>query len=208
MYLQITERCNMRCNHCCFACTDKGQDMSLEVVDAVLDLFPDSHISIGGGEPTLHPYFDTILMRCLAVCESVWMATNGSDTNKTLLLAKLAKKGVLGVALSLDEWHDPIDCEVMDAFGDKYPTPSVFTLPDRTDDRREIRSVTRISKAGRAKNWGNTDECACDEPFIDPAGNVWQCGCKLEKLGNVLTDPHIDIGDYDCSRDLEKEEAA
>ena len=35
-YLQITTRCNMRCQHCGFGCTHRGQDMTREVFKAAL----------------------------------------------------------------------------------------------------------------------------------------------------------------------------
>jgi MoaA/NifB/PqqE/SkfB family radical SAM enzyme len=38
-------------------------------------------VSIGGGEPTLHPDFFEILKLCLSEFDYVWMATNGSKTD-------------------------------------------------------------------------------------------------------------------------------
>ncbi|HEY9073855.1 MAG TPA: radical SAM protein, partial [Desulfobaccales bacterium] len=59
LYVQITKRCNMTCNHCAFSCGAQGPDMSAETFRRVLDLaaLEEAPITIGGGEPTLHPGF-------------------------------------------------------------------------------------------------------------------------------------------------------
>ena len=49
MYIQITTRCNMTCEHCCYACTNEGIDMSLVTFKAALELSEASYVSIGGG---------------------------------------------------------------------------------------------------------------------------------------------------------------
>ena len=46
-------------------------------------------ISIGGGEPTLHPDFFKILKICLSEFDSVWLATNGSQTDIMLRLSNI-----------------------------------------------------------------------------------------------------------------------
>jgi hypothetical protein len=112
------------------------------------------------------------------------MATNGSQTAISIALAKLAKKGVLSVALSLDDYHDPIDQKVIDAFTrDKSRHP----MGGSDEDYREVRKVDRIQKAGRAITTGiwTDEDCCCDDILIDPKGDIYACGCKLEKFGNV-----------------------
>lgn len=85
MYLQITTKCNMSCDHCCFSCNMRGKHADYStVVDGIAfarDTFGDETIAIGGGEPTLHPKFFDILKICLEDFDFVWMATNGSQTD-------------------------------------------------------------------------------------------------------------------------------
>lgn len=85
MYLQITTKCNMSCEHCCYSCGKRGKHGDLStIIDAITfarDTFGDETITIGGGEPTLHPDFFKILKCCLEDFDYVWMATNGSQTN-------------------------------------------------------------------------------------------------------------------------------
>jgi hypothetical protein len=161
------------------SCTHKGEDMSLEIFRKALENNSDDYFSIGGGEPTLHPFFWQILMECVAVNESVWLATNGSNTQISLALERMARNGVIGCALSLDPFHDPIDSVVVNAFRKTY------THAD--DDRREIRDTSKsLIKAGRCKN--GKKGCICPDLFIKPNGDVMGCGCdKAKKYGNVTT---------------------
>lgn len=83
IYIQITEKCNMSCAHCCFACDMDGKHADIFVVNQAIDYAIEQgyeSISIGGGEPTLHPHFFPILSYCLDNFKYVWLATNGSQT--------------------------------------------------------------------------------------------------------------------------------
>ncbi len=65
MYIQITTRCNMSCEHCCYSCTHEGEDMSLETFRNCLGF--DEYNTLGGGEPTIHPLFWQFLGRICAM---------------------------------------------------------------------------------------------------------------------------------------------
>ena len=82
MYLQITSKCNMSCAHCCYSCSMRGKHADYNTVVDMISFARDytEMISIGGGEPTLHPRFFDILKHCLTDFDYVWMATNGSQT--------------------------------------------------------------------------------------------------------------------------------
>jgi len=206
VYIQITTRCNMECPHCCYACTAKGEDMSLKTFKQALELVEDSGstVCIGGGEPTLHPKFWDFIVLALGneYIECVWMATNGKKTESALRLAAMAKKGILSVALSQDSYHEPIEEKVIEAFK---------VDPRRQHDRdfREIRNVDdHVIKAGRAETeqeWQRENDCVCNELFVDPKGNIWRCGCKEELLGHVSTGYDMNSDYRSCSKE-EKEE--
>ena len=193
MYVQITSRCNMKCRHCAFACTSKGKDMSKATFDKALALAAEygQDIMIGGGEPTLHPHFKDYLLHAMwelgGVTEdmgspAVSVVTNGSNTEIALRLAKLASVGVISADVSQDQYHDPIDERVFKAF-----TPSMTpTGRIRENDYRSIRNTSKhISARGRAKEWAEYDDCGCSSLFVDPQGNVYPCGCKKTRLGNI-----------------------
>lgn len=194
MYLQITDHCNMACAHCCYSCSPRKKNFMPEVlVDAAIDFIlenegEDCALSIGGGEPTLHPRFWSILGQCMGSFASVWLATNGSQTKTALALAGMAEKGVIGCDLSLDPYHAAIDQRVISAFKGR-----ANGWRSNDDDRRGIRDVTQAHKsplrAGRAirtQVWVS-EGCCCEDHLIDPHGNVWSCGCKKLLVGHVLS---------------------
>lgn len=167
----------MTCGHCAFACGPKGEDMSLDTFRTAIATDYDEMVTIGGGEPTIHPNFWEILGLSLGHYEYVWMTTNGKNTEVALTLAGMAKKGVLGVALSQDAWHSKIDQRVIDAFtSDKNNRP----FGQSGDDQREIRNVGRHgcepTLAGRC-DWGEVG-CVCSDLIVHPSGLVKACGCE------------------------------
>ena len=151
--------------------------MSIETFRKAMLEIGDESVSIGGGEPTLHPLFWQILGESMGFSDYVWLATNGSITETALSLAKMAKKGVIGCALSQDYYHDEIEQSVIDAF-----TKTKAHAYDRnTDDNREIRDVSNnIINSGRAKDNDITDkiDCVCPDLIIKPNGDVMSCGCE------------------------------
>lgn len=223
MYIKITTRCNMKCAHCCMNATRKGEDMTLETFKDAIDACDCECITIGGGEPTLHPDFERFLFYALAHVENVYMVTNGSQTERALVLAGLAKRGVLGVALSRDQWHDEIDPRVVEAFTHNRKNRDYYGTADN-HDQREIRDVgnnprgiIRVGRAARKSfrdNYETYEDCACNgDAVVDPNGDVRQCGCaKSPIVGNVrdgytsmvehLEDTNCDI--WCCYREAEK----
>jgi MoaA/NifB/PqqE/SkfB family radical SAM enzyme len=183
--------------------TKKGADMSLEVVKAALEN-NDGYVTIGGGEPTLHPEFYQILCLTIAATEpqGCHVITNGKIKDRALVLAKMAKGGTIGAELSVDEYHEAPDPAVYQAF--KTP-PRTGYGHDRDNDMRGIRTVNRILARGRGKKIaGATDECACPEIFVDPKGDVYLCGCKTMKIGDVFKgwEHPEDYESGECAADL------
>jgi MoaA/NifB/PqqE/SkfB family radical SAM enzyme len=216
MYIQITSRCNMSCEHCCNACTTEGEDMTPEVFAKALELSieEDSQIELGGGEPTLHPHFWNFLIDSIASdARWVWLATNGSITKTALKLANLARKGVIGCALSQDYYHDSIDDKVVKAFTRSDSNARGSEAPT---DGREIRDVIAghrsydgkwiepiLSPFRNPEDGGDPTHCPCPSVYIKPNGDIHACGCKNSpKIGDVFNgyEPLTnEDGDYvDC----------
>lgn len=187
----------MTCNHCCFSCTSKGQDMTQETFNNAIVFMKqyDETLTIGGGEPTLHPLFKEFLFKTIwefagtsdeLDMPAVNLVTNGSNTEIALTLAKLAKRGVIGCSVSNDQYHDPIDERVYKAF--KVEKNKYNSNPrDDFDCRGTNNGQGYIIPVGRAKGWGNHpfNKCACDAVFIKPNGDIYPCGCRKTKLANV-----------------------
>ena len=57
----LTDRCQLDCKHCLRDPSQKPADLPLDLIESVLDqvkrLHGTSHVSLTGGEPTLHPQF-------------------------------------------------------------------------------------------------------------------------------------------------------
>jgi hypothetical protein len=191
VYLQITTRCNMLCAHCCFSSTAEGEDMPFEVFKAAIR-WDDSQVTLGGGEPTLHPEFWKILAYAVSQSDYVWLATNGSRTDDAIALARLASSdGVLSCALSRTQFHDKIDPRVEREFKHR---------------KLEVRGDLTIPVlAGR---WTDTDicrdECACDSRFVKPNGDIMLCGCPSAPVIGTVWDYHPDrkFDDVECVRNI------
>lgn len=203
MYLMITSRCNFRCGHCCFACTSKGTDMPLHVFERALNLFGTEVLSIGGGEPTLHPEFRALVTMALDYCqqnrdgEGPFIVTNGSRTRHALWLAKLSREGLLHAELSRTRWHleqRPISDKVIETYATLYPPLPWHLYPVGH------RTVLNPIQAGRWKE-GERRDCCCEDVFIDPEGRVWRCGCRVEQYGTVFDSQVPEYGEGGCSRE-------
>jgi len=171
MYIQITNRCNMSCEHCGMNCTAQGEDMTPKTFKNALS-YCDEVVSIGGGEPTIHPKFKQFLFDAIGHCEYVWMATNGSMTEIALTLSKMAKKGIISCALSQDPYHDPIDEKVVEAF-----TQGQKNALAGEHDCREIRNVYGNEINGGRCDFGKEDGCICSGLIVRPNG-----GCLRLRL--------------------------
>lgn len=107
--LQILYNCNFRCGICDFwkdAYRDKGRLSAAEadVIASKLDEIGPQIISIGGGEPMLHPELVPIV-RTLSRCHFPVMITNGSLVTKALA-RQLWQAGMVEISVSLD-YADP-----------------------------------------------------------------------------------------------------
>lgn len=184
----------MTCAHCGMNCTHQGEDMSLETWAKVKEGFLDEIISIGGGEPTLHPFFWQILGESIANCSDVWLATNGSQTQIAISLAKMARQGIIGCDLSLDDYHDPIDQIVIDAFSEGNMNHLRYDMRDNPNDCRSIRNVTgKEIRAGRC-DWGE-DRCICEGMVIHPNGDIAPCGCLDAPVIGSVWDEEFEFPD-------------
>lgn len=215
MYLQITTKCNMTCDHCCYSCNKNGKHADWETVVDMVSFARDwtESISIGGGEPTLHPRFFDILKMCLEDFDYVWMASNGSQTNIMYRLADIIDgndypgcecseedidngncacydKGIhqedkLSVALSQDWFHDPINERIVDLWTSRANVHrhSHFEIRDVT---RSEKGIIKSGRAIRTYTWQDEEGCICSDILIRPDGKIKLCGCtKSPIIGDI-----------------------
>lgn len=214
MYIQVTDRCNMRCEHCCMESNPsrKGfmpQNIFERAVSAAENYC--MAMTIGGGEPTLHPkifeYLHTV-MRSYGYGDleiQPFMVTNGKNFRRAKKIYELTQPDdegmypvyaydgtvmeykddpLIRVELSTDYFHEAID-------------PRITEMYRRSARRRDpgagVRDVTTsfsgVMGVGRALKNGiagyKADDCACETLFVAPDGKVYSCGCRKHLLGEI-----------------------
>lgn len=185
MYIQITTRCNMKCKHCKFSCSPtRGKDMSFDFFKYAVNLAVDygDHITIGGGEPTLHPDLLVMLGYASMFAETdmqPFMVTNGTADEATWkALMRAHQRNSIHVAVSRDPWHDE----------DKIK-PWVWEDADRYKLWWGNKGTRTIERGGRARrhieelesdawNYGGyehvrVEPCQNCGPRVTPDGMVW-----------------------------------
>ena len=170
----------MTCAHCCMNATTKGEDMSLDTFKRIIDEYCiDNYITLGGGEPTLNPKFNDMLMYSLAHCESVFMVTNGSITDTAITLAALNSVDKFTCLLSQDEYHDFIDPKVIEAF---YKASEDVGRKNEFQQDFIRDAGSNLIPVGRALTNEIADEsiigCGTGGPIIKPSGEAYWCICE------------------------------
>lgn len=182
----------------------------------IAEYLGDTSISIGGGEPTVHPNFWEMVRRALTYNDenNVWLATNGKRKADALVLAALnrgwdwiydtlgnddklfnAIKGAtnendwdrFSCELSLDAYHAPIDPHVVAQFKN---------LGSKFNHYEYIRDVTyNVANVGRAEltGVGTTDECACATLCVHSKGDLALCGCPDAESAGTVREPDYDL---------------
>ncbi len=196
MYFFLTNKCKMECDHCCVNASPRGRKvMQNDVFYAGLRFAEErgESVFLGGGEPTDHPKFMQYLAEMLASdleLELCGVITNGTNDREAKLLSNL--RGTIYTAISLDPYHPR--CMVSDAVLDM-----MFT------DKRE---TVNVQNTGRGANvYGAGNGCTCPDLWLDCNGDLYQCGCRKKKLGNIITSPEkidaklSDLEPYECSEE-------
>lgn len=204
MYIQLTTRCNMTCAHCCFAATHKGVDMDRYTFMTALERAADmgDFVTLGGGEPTCHKEFFEYLDKAMEFYQRGYLEsaplviTNGKLKGKARkLLQYVEEERPVYVELSQDEFHDPIDPEIVWGFQlhQRRKEQSRYgSYSGPNDSGAGIRTVRSIVSVGRAADVARgivTNpklECCCEDMLVDPHGNIFSCGCKTHLLGNIF----------------------
>lgn len=189
MYLELTNACNMSCAHCCMNAVKHTGKAARYMTRAVIEKACaiareyDEDITLGGGEPTLHPDFVFALgLAMLSAGEiGVLVVTNGSNEDLTLRM--------------LDMNGDRFHCEVsIDSFHD------ISLVSQRVRTAATLKRAVRnndhgIIAKGRGRSLSEEIRCACDTVHVSVNGDVHACGCRRRKdfIGNIL-DPGFDLG--------------
>ena len=143
-------------------------------------------VALGGGEPTLHPYFEKMLLLAIAAPkkDKAFIVTNGSIKERAMMLYQLASQNVIYAKLSYDQFHnlEMVDDEVIEA----YKAASWLWGPPLGQDE-PFMATRKLSNRGRARQFKEAvDYCACEDWIVKPDGKVYQCGCEdAPQIGDV-----------------------
>ena len=97
MLIQITNKCLMGCRHCLNDSTPEGGHMSLDTWAKCIQHIQDTGskvVLISGGEPTEHPYWNTIVEEASYKFWNVVVTTNGMwiNTDKEAVMLDILRK--------------------------------------------------------------------------------------------------------------------
>jgi MoaA/NifB/PqqE/SkfB family radical SAM enzyme len=117
--------CNLTCTFCCFANRAMKEMLTLEQMKTAIDSFVELGTTgmelTGGGEPTLHPDFDTVVDYAYSKGLKIGVCTNGTKLNKIKSWDKMAwvRLGMYGFYEGYDydlSVFDGLDIEISAAY--------------------------------------------------------------------------------------------
>jgi hypothetical protein len=176
--------------------------MSLEVFREALEM-GDEFVTLGGGEPTMHPLFEQFLLEAIAKVGAygLLVITNGKNERRGRMLMELGAKKVCSVELSQDDYHEPIDPEFVDEWKTKLGPRSIRNTTDGREPVGVGRAVTELDIEP-------STYCMCDDLIIKPNGDLKLCGCEDSPIvGDVFGGIQVECQAGECYRHQELVEA-
>lgn len=105
MTLVLTNECNYKCIYCFRSAKDKWKnELSKEEIFHLIDQAAEMEVkycSLTGGEPTLHPYFEEVVIKLLEKDIYPYISSNGSNIAKTTLI-NMKEAGLHTIQFSMD----------------------------------------------------------------------------------------------------------
>ena len=105
LVIELTNRCNLRCQHCYDERHAGTGELSLALLDTVLREGKGcgiDHLAFTGGEPTLHRQFEEIVLRVCDAAYTYSLVSNGLTVPQVAPLLQRARPWFTGVTFSLD----------------------------------------------------------------------------------------------------------
>jgi len=105
LVIELTNRCNLRCQHCFDARHAATGELPLAMIERVLREGHGcgiDHLAFTGGEPTLHRQFPVIVERVYAEAYTYSLVSNGVNFPQIALLLLRSRPSFKGVTFSLD----------------------------------------------------------------------------------------------------------
>ena len=190
--LEITQHCNLNCPICFAKSGPGGEHLTFEQCQAAIDRFVEVEtqpevLQLSGGEPTVHPQFESILKyACDQPIDIVMVNTNG---------IKIAHDGAL-VDLLAGLKHR---CEVYLQF-DSFEDPAVEAIRGQSLVQTKLAAIEKLGEAGIRTTLVSTLQAGVNEDQIGPlahfaANRPWITGLSFQ--------PTTYTGRYFLPQDLE-----
>jgi len=142
-YVNLTNKCNLRCLHCLGDYTVGSEnelffDEWKNIIDQLI-LMKVFYINISGGEPTQHPEFDKIINYLGYRGLHFILTTNGVMSDKMINTIIENKEYLIGVKISLDGYDETSHCAIRKT-ASMETNPQIFY--------RTIKSINAFKDAG------------------------------------------------------------
>ena len=103
--IELTNRCNLSCNHCFDGRHSADGDIKLEIIEKALKSARShgfNHLSFTGGDPTIHPRFEEIIRMASDAGYYFGLVTNGQNFTKIYKKILPYRERLSGITFSLD----------------------------------------------------------------------------------------------------------
>lgn len=194
----LGKRCNYDCEYCPSVIHDNySPHTDIEILKQAVDRLPtNSRISFTGGEPTVHPEFEELVMYCVQKDIS-WINVTTNGTRSSLYYFRLPIHHIVFSLHFEKDWHRVFETITRYAASDVEPgmrKPCMINVMAHPDKMTEVRSATRrldslnIPYAIRRIRWTNDDHNIFDDMRYDQQDLDWIMSKDATVAPNCIID--------------------
>lgn len=185
-YIEITNLCNLNCRSCYNRSgltkntVEIPFDKLTQSIDRLINEFGCEHITISGGEPTLHSEFNKIpnYLDTLPITSSI--ITNGT-TNCSLLIEKYNNKAKFDIQVSLDGSSEESNCKTRGKGSFNKTISFIKNInKTRTPAIKMVISKNNIDDVENFYRLALELNCFPEVSFVSPIGNASDNQSEIE----------------------------
>ena len=143
VYVEITNQCNLNCRTCYnrSGLNRTREELSCEDLEQLIQLFLPlglKHLSLSGGEPTLHSAFDKVLGLTERYPQLQFSLTTNGTTNSRPLIDRMAAASNLALQISLDGSCEEVNAKTRGAGNFSRVMDLIRSLPAKKECRLKM----------------------------------------------------------------------
>lgn len=141
MLIQLTKACEMMCPHCLNSCVPDDKHMSVKDAKQAMDLaafLKCQMLTVGGGEPTMHPKFAELMEYACSKFKAVTVCTNGT----------WAVRGLSNYSCANDDTVINLLCAHDNLFFQVTSIPEYYQHSDKVIDAIKNKVMPRLKSLG------------------------------------------------------------